>query len=196
MGKRILAWVAVLASGVILLAFVSFYVVSRAAVRQRAAAHAGAATDAPLAADTAPIAGLPGTNVTTLAPDSEPPARQPTDIDRTQIVPNAGPLDSALMALPVGPRQRAALDLVLRRGIVYQVKERTPNVYRFVVGAAFFAEPNKYRNPLVRNLYHAYLAGRTPGQPPLYFEFWDLRQKFGEYIADTLYIGPSYTKPR
>jgi len=197
MQKRILAWVSVLVGGVIVLAFVSLFVVSRSAVRQRAGPRAGAAMDPPVPVDTAPIAGLPGTNTTTLQPDSEPPAAtSPTDIDRPQIIPNVGPLDSTLLTLPIGPRQRVALDVVLRKGIVYQVKERTPNVVRYVVGAAFFAEPAKYRNPLVRNLYHANLAGRTPGQPPLYFEFWDLRQKFAEYVADTFYIGPRYAKPR
>ena len=198
MQKRILAWVSVLIGGVIVLTFVSVFVVSRSAVRQRAGARAGAAMDPPLPADTTPIAGLPGTDATTLHPDSAPApteAASPTDIDRTQVVPNAGPLDSALMALAPGPRQRVALDVVLRKGIVYQVKERTPNVVRYVVGAAFFAEPAKYRNPLVRNLYHANLTGRPAGEP-LYFEFWDLRRKFGEYVADTFYLGPRYAKPR
>lgn len=200
MEKRILAWVSVLVGGVIVLALISVFVVSRSAVRQRAGTHPGTPADPQLPADTAPIAGLPGTDATTLRPDSSlpttEPSASPSDISQTQIIPNVGPLDSTLLALPIGPRQRAALDLVLRRGIVYQVKERTPNLVRYVVGAAFFAEPAKYRNPLVRNLYHANLAGRTAGQPPLYFEFWDLRQKFAEYVADTFYIGPRYAKPR
>ena len=199
MQKRILAWVSVLMGGVIVLAFVSLFVASRSAVRQRASTHPDAPADPQLPADTAPIAGLPGTDATTLRPDSSLPTTEasasPTDIDRSQIVPNVGPLDSTLLALPIGPRQRAALDVVLRKGIVYQVKERTPNLVRYVVGAAFFAEPAKYRNPLMRNLYHANLVGRPAGQP-LYFEFWDLRQKFGEYVADTFYLGPPYAKPR
>jgi hypothetical protein len=200
MQKRILAWVSVLVGGVIVLAFVSLFVVARSAVRQREGPRPGAAVDPPLPADTALIAGLPGTNPTTLEPGSSPPTADATvsstDIDRIQIVPNVGPLDSTLLTLPIGPRQRVALDVVLRKGIVYQVKERTPNVVRYVVGAAFFSEPAKYRNPLVRNLYHANLSGRTPGQPPLYFEFWDLRRKFAEYVADTFYIGTRYAKPR
>lgn len=194
MQQRMLVWIAGLAGGVIVLSLFSFFVVSRAAVRQRA----GAPIDPPPPADTAPVAGLPGTNPVALSPDTAPTDTAPAsaaDDDQSQVLSNEGPLDSALIALSTGQRQRTALDVVLRKGIVYEVKETTPNVIRYVVGAPFFAEPTKYRNPLIRDLYHAYTAGRAVKQP-LYLEFWGLRTKFGEYVADTFYLGPRYAKPR
>jgi hypothetical protein len=193
MQQRILVWIAGLTGGIIVLSLFSFFVVSRTAVRQRGDPPIG-----PPPADTAPVAGLPGTNPVALPPDTAPtdtaPASAAVD-DQSQVVSNEGPLDSALIALSAGQRQRTALDIVLRKGIVYQVKETTPNVIRYVVGAPFFAEPTKYRNPLIRDLYHAYTAGR-PAKPALYFEFWGLRTKLGEYVADTFYLGPRYAKPR
>jgi hypothetical protein len=191
MQQRILVWIAGLTGGVIVLALFSFFIVSRAAVRQGASAP----IDALPPADTATVAGLPGTNPVALRPDTAPADTASADDEASQVVSNEGPLDSALAALSTGQRQRTALDVVLRKGIVYQVKETTPNLIRYVVGRPFFVEPTKYRNPLIRDLYHAYTAGRLAKQP-LYFEFWGLRTKIGEYVADTFYFGPRYTKPR
>lgn len=196
MQQRILAWVSVLLGGVIVIALVSVFVVSRSVVRQRS----DPALATPLPMDTAPIAGLPGTSMPVALETGDtapPPVESTPGSDRfgNRIIPNVGPVDSVMMALEPGARQHAALDKALRRGIVYQVKEQTPDVIRFVIGAPFFAEPMKYRNPLVRDLYHAKVAGRPAGHP-LYFEFWDLRQKLGEYVSDTFYLGPGYAKPR
>jgi hypothetical protein len=193
MQQRILVWVAALLGGVIVLTLFSLLVVSRLSVQQRAR-EPTATPPTPKAppADTAPVAGLPGTTPESLRSDTTAPSDEG---EPSQVLSNVGPLDSTLADLGASQRQRTALDMVLRKGIVYQVKERTPNVIRYVVGAPFFSEPGKYRNPLVRDLYHAYLVGRPAGQP-LYLEFWDLRRKLGEYVADTFYFGPRYAKPR
>jgi hypothetical protein len=185
MQRRILVWVAGLVGGTITLALISLMIVSRSAVQ-----GAGAAA----AADTLPPAGLPGTTDAP-APRRDTTVGAPRAPDPNQVQPNDGPLDSTLAALPLGQRRRTALDRVLRKGIVYEVKETTPNVIRYRVGAAFYSEPAKYRNPAVRDLYHAYLAGRTTSQP-LYFEFWGQRWKYAEYVADTFYFGRRYAKPR
>ena len=74
-------------------------------------------------------------------------------------------LDSTLVGLGRGPRQRAAMDVVLRKGIFFEVKEIKPDFMRVVAGSAFFSQPYKYRNPLVRDLYHAYNEGRPANHP-------------------------------
>jgi len=66
---------------------------------------------------------------------------------------------------------------------------------RVIAGSAFFSQPYKYRNPLVRDLYHAYNEGRPAGHPYC-IELWSMRDKFGEYVSDTFFFGPRYSKPR
>jgi hypothetical protein len=187
MRHRILIWVGGLVGGTIVLALVSLLVITRSGARR---------TDvgSPQSVDSVPPAGLPGT---TDAPAPKPdtavkvePVRNPN-----RSVANRGPLDSTLLGLARGPRQRAALNVVIRKGLFYQVTDIRPDLMRAVVGTAFFREPEKYRNPLMRDLYHAYNDGRPPGKPYC-IELWGGREKIGEYVSDSFFWGPRYTKPR
>ncbi len=187
MEKRILAWVATLVGGTIVLALVSLLVVTRSAARR-------SDLGSPKSLDSLPPAGLPGTT-------DAPSPRRDTTVKPTPAakpnrkVPNEGPIDSTLLALARGPRQRAALNVVIRKGLFYQVREIKPDFMRAVVGAAFFSEPNKYTNPLMRDLYHAFNDGR-PANQPYCIELWSVREKWGEYVSDTFFWGPRYAKPR
>ena len=188
MRHRILAWVGALVGGTIVLILISLLVITRSAAK-------GTDIGSPDAADTLPPAGLPGTTGaqapkrdTTVGPDAQKP-------DPNEVIPNRGPLDSTLIDLDRGPRQRATMDIVLRKGIFYQVKEIKPEIMRVVLGSGFYSEPDKYRNPLVRDLYHAYNDGRQ-AREPFRIELWSMEAKLGEYVSDTFFLGPSYTKPR
>jgi hypothetical protein len=188
MRHRILAWVATLVGGTIILILVSLLVITRSAAK-------GTDISSPGAADTLPPAGLPGTTDapapkrdTTVAPEAQ-------KHDPNEVIPNPGPLDRTLIDLDRGPRQRAAMDIVLRKGIFYQVKEIKPEIMRVILGSGFYSEPEKYRNPLVRDLYHAYNDGRQ-AKEPYRIEFWSMEAKLGEYVSDTFFIGPGYSKPR
>ena len=188
MRYRILAWVGTLVGGTIVLILVSLLVITRSAAK-------GTDIGSPGATDTLPPAGLPGTT------DAQAPKRDTTvgpeaqKHDPNEVIPNPGPLDSALIDLDRGPRQRAAMDIVLRKGIFYQVKEVKPEIMRAVLGSGFYSEPDKYRNPLVRDLYHAYNDGRQ-AKEPFRIELWSMEAKLGEYVSDTFFLGPSYSKPR
>jgi hypothetical protein len=47
----------------------------------------------------------------------------------------------------------------------------------------------------MRDLYHAFNDGRR-GKPPYCIELWSLHEKYGEYVSDTFYWGPLYSKAR
>src|SRR5262245_33172293 len=183
MRHRILAWVGTLVGGTIVLILVSLLVITRSAAR-------GTDIGSPEAADTLAPAGLPGTT------DAPAPKRDTTVAPEPQkekdyVTSNRGPLDRALLDLGPGPRQRAALDVVLRKGIFYQVTEIKPDIMRAIVGGGFFSDVEKYRNPLIRDLYHAYHDGR-PSKAPYCIELWGREHKLGEYVRDTFFFGPSY----
>jgi hypothetical protein len=186
MRHRILAWVGALVGGTIVLILVSLLVITRSGAK---GSEIGAK-----AADTISVAGLPGTT-------GAPPPKRDTSVasekpsDPNETWPNRGPLDSTLLGLERGPRQRAAMDVVLRKGIFYQIKEIKPDLMRAVIGGAFYNQQKKYRNPLVRDLYHAFNEGRAAHQP-YRIELWTVREKFGEYVSDTFFVGPRYSKPR
>jgi hypothetical protein len=187
MRHRILAWVAILVGGTIVLALFSLLVITRSAARR-------SELGSPQSVDTLPPAGLPGTTDTRPRPPDTTVAATPVT-DPNKKSPNLGPLDSTLIGLPRGQRQRTVLNTVVRKGIFYQIKEIKPDLIRAVVGSAFFSEPNKYRNPLVRDLYHAFNDGR-PANRPFCIELWGVGTKFGEYVSDTFFTGPRYSKPR
>lgn len=184
MRHRILTWVAGLVGGTIVLTLVALLIITQSK-------SAGSTAEG---VDTLPPAGLPGT---TDAPSKKPDTdvASQTNPDPNQITGNLGPLDSNLLGLARGPRQRAAMDVVLRRGIFYQIKEVKPDFMRVIVGSAFFSQPFRYRNPLVRDLYHAYNDGRA-AQHPFCIELWGMDEKWGEYVSDTFFFGPRYAKPR
>jgi hypothetical protein len=184
MRRRILTWVAGLVGGTMVLTLVALLVITQSR----------SSGSAPEGVDTSPPAGLPGTSdAPTPKPDTNV-ASQPNR-DPNQKFANVGPLDSTLVGLGRGPRQRAAMDGVLRKGIFYEIKEVKPDFMRVIAGSAFFSQPYKYRNPLVRDLYHAYNEGRPAGHPYC-IELWSMRNKFGEYVSDTFFFGPRYSKPR
>jgi hypothetical protein len=187
MQRTILAWVASLVGGTIVLALLSLLVITRSAARR---------TDigSPKSLDSLPAAGLPGTTDVPSAPRDTTVTPQPVR-DPNRKAANAGPLDGALLTLARGPRQRATLNVVVRKGLFYQVKEIKPDVMVVLVGSAFWMEPEKYRNPLVRDLYHAFNDGR-PADRPYVIELWTGRKKWGEYVSDTFFWGPRYSKPR
>jgi len=184
MRLRILTWVASLVGGTIVLTLVALLIITQSR----------SSGTAPEGADTLPPAGLPGT---TDAPSKKPDTTvaSQNNPDPNQKFANIGPLDSTLVGLGRGPRERAALDVVLRKGIFFEIKEVKPEIMRVIVGSAFFSQPYKYRNPLVRDLYHAYNEGRAASQPYC-IELWNMREKFGEYVSDTFFFGPRYAKPR
>ncbi len=188
MEKRILAWVAALVGGTIVLVLVSLLVVTRSAARR-------SDLGSPRSLDSLPPAGLPGTTDAPSPPRDTTVRAQPAG-DPNQKFSNEGPLDSTLLALPRGQRQRAALNVAIRKGLFYEVKEIKPDFMRAVVGTVFWTEPKKYRNPLLRDLYNAFSDGRTGRQPPFCIELWSLDAKFGEYVSDTFFFGPRYAKPR
>ncbi len=187
MRGKILAWVASLVGGTIVLALLSLLVITRSAARR-------SDLGSPKSLDSLPPAGLPGTT------DAPSPPRDTTvkpspPPDPNGKAANIGPLDRALLDLARGPRQRATLNVVVRKGLFYQVNEIKPDFMRVMVGSAFWMEPEKYRNPLVRDLYHAFDDGR-PADRPYVIELWTGRKKWGEYVSDTLFWGPRYQKPR
>jgi hypothetical protein len=187
MRSKILAWVATLVGGTIVLALLSLLVITRSAARRT---NIGS----PQSVDSVPVAGLPGTTDAPSPPrdTTVKPAPRP---DPGRKAANVGPLDRALLDLARGPRQRATLNVVVRKGLFYQVKEIKPDFMRVLVGSAFWMEPEKYRNPLVRDLYHAFNDGR-PADRPYAIELWNGREKWGEYVSDTFFWGPRYSKPR
>jgi hypothetical protein len=187
MQRKILAWVATLVGGTIVLALLSLLVITRSAARR-------SDIGSPKSLDSVPPAGLPGTTDapspprdTTVKPEPRP--------DPNKKVANVGPLDRTLLELARGPRQRATLNIVVRKGLFYQVKEVKPDFMRVMVGSAFWMEPEKYRNPLMRDLYHAFNDGR-PADRPYAIELWSGRTKVGEYVSDTFFWGPRYIEPR
>jgi hypothetical protein len=187
MRGKILAWVASLVGGTIVLALLSLLVITRSAARR-------SDLGSPKSLDSAPPAGLPGTTDAPSPPRDTTVAPEPVR-DPNRKVGNRGPLDSTLIGLARGQRQRTALNVVVRKGIFYQIKEIKPDFMRAVVGAAFFSEPKKRTNPLMRDLYHAFNDGR-PVNRPYCIELWSVSEKWGEYVSDTFYWGPRYAKPR
>ena len=187
MRLRILAWVASLVGGTIVLALLSLLVITRSAARR---SDIGTLQ----AVDSVPPAGLPGTTDAP-APPRDTTVKPEPPSNPNEKIPNKAPLDSALLRLARGDRQRETLNTVVRKGLFVQVKEIKPDFMRAIVGAAFWSEADKYRNPLIRDLYHAFNDGRG-GKPPYCIELWSLHDKYGEYVSDTFYWGPLYSKAR